>query len=94
MLTYWLPEVFFEILKSPLVDLMEKAILTISPTYNKYWRTEIITFLQGNYPTDDKVYAKRMQARIRPYTMIKDNYTRRVFVCLCSSPFLETKVKK
>jgi hypothetical protein len=63
--------VFFEILKAPSVDLMEKAILTVSPTYNKDWRTKIITFLQENYPTDDEVYVKRMQARTRAYKTIE-----------------------
>jgi hypothetical protein len=65
------PKVFFEILKAPSIDLKEKAILTISPTYNKDWRTKIITFVQGNYPTDDEVYVKRMQARTRPYKTIE-----------------------
>jgi hypothetical protein len=31
---------------------------------------EIITFLWENYPTDEEVYVKRMQARTRPYKMI------------------------
>jgi ribonuclease HI len=64
-------EVFFETLKAPLVELMERAVLTISPVQNKDWRTEIVSFVQGNYPSDDKAYIKRMQARIRPYMIIE-----------------------
>ena len=33
------PEVFFETLKAPSVELMERAMLTISPVHSKYWRT-------------------------------------------------------
>jgi hypothetical protein len=51
--------VFFEVLKAPLTDLMERAILTISPTHNKDWRAEIITFLRGNHPADDEAYIKK-----------------------------------
>jgi hypothetical protein len=54
-------EVFFETLKAPSVELMERVVLTISPMHNKDWRTEIVSFLQGNYPSNDKVYIKRMQ---------------------------------
>jgi hypothetical protein len=32
-------EVFFEVLKAPSVDLMERAILTVSPTHSDDWRT-------------------------------------------------------
>jgi hypothetical protein len=64
-------EVFFETLKAPSVELMERAVLTISPVHNKDWRTEIVSFLQDNYPLDDEVYIKRMQARTRPYMIIE-----------------------
>jgi hypothetical protein len=64
-------EVFFETLKSPLVELMERAVLTISHVHNEDWRTEIVSFLQGNYPSDDEAYIKRMQARTRPYMIIE-----------------------
>jgi hypothetical protein len=64
-------EVFFETLKAPSVELMERAVLTISPVHNEDWRTEIVSFLKGNYPLDDKAYIKRMQARIRPYIIIE-----------------------
>jgi ribonuclease HI len=64
-------EVFFETLKAPLVELMERVALTISHVHSKDWRTEIVSFLQGNYPSDDEVYIKRMQARTRPYMIIE-----------------------
>jgi hypothetical protein len=32
---------------------------------------ESITFLRGNHTVDDKAYAKRMQARTRPYKIIE-----------------------
>jgi hypothetical protein len=43
-------EVFFETIKPPSVELMERAVLTISRVHSKDWRTEIVSFLQGNYP--------------------------------------------
>jgi hypothetical protein len=63
-------EVFFEIIKAPSVELMERAVLTISPLHSKDWTTEIISFLQGNCLSDDDVYNKRMEARTRPYVII------------------------
>jgi hypothetical protein len=30
-----------------------------------------VSFLHGNYPSDDEVYMKRMHARIRPYVIIE-----------------------
>jgi hypothetical protein len=53
------------------MELMERAILIVSPTHSEDWRTETITFLQGNYPVDDEVYIKRMQARTRLYKVIE-----------------------
>jgi ribonuclease HI len=44
-------EVFFKTLKAPSVELMERAVLTISHVHCEDWRTEIISFLQGNYPS-------------------------------------------
>jgi hypothetical protein len=38
-------EVFFETIKAPLVELMERAVLTISPVHSEDWRTEIVSFL-------------------------------------------------
>jgi ribonuclease HI len=40
-------EVFFETIKAPSVELMERAVLAISPVHSEDWRTEIISFLQG-----------------------------------------------
>jgi hypothetical protein len=64
-------EVFFETIKAPLVELMERAVLTISPVHSEDWRTEIISFLQGNCLSDDETYNKRMEARTRPYVVIE-----------------------
>jgi hypothetical protein len=63
--------VFFEILKAPSVGLIERTVLSISPTHSEDWRTEIIVFLQGNHPSVDEAYIRRMQARTRPYMMIE-----------------------
>ena len=64
-------EVFFETFKAPSVELMERAMLIISPMHSEDWRTEIVSFLQGNYPSNDETYIKRMQARTRPYMIIE-----------------------
>jgi ribonuclease HI len=64
-------EVFFETIKAPSVELMERAVLVISPVHSEDWRTEIISFLQGNCLSDDEVYNKRMEARTRPYVIIE-----------------------
>jgi hypothetical protein len=64
-------KVFFETIKAPSMELMERAVLTISPVHSEDWRTEIASFLQGNYPSDDEVYIKRMEARTRPYMIIE-----------------------
>jgi hypothetical protein len=64
-------EVFFETIKAPSVELMDRAVLTISHVHSEDWRTEIISFLQGNCLSDDEVYNKRIEARTRPYVMIK-----------------------
>jgi ribonuclease HI len=47
-------EVFFETIKAPSIELMERAMLTISPVHSEDWRTEIISFLQGNCLSDDE----------------------------------------
>jgi ribonuclease HI len=52
-------EVFFETIKAPSVELMERAVLAISPVHSEDWRTEIISFLQGNCLSDDEVYNKK-----------------------------------
>jgi ribonuclease HI len=64
-------EVFFETIKAPSVELLERAVLTISPVHSEDWRTKIISFLQGNCLSDDEVYNKRMEARTRPYVIIE-----------------------
>jgi ribonuclease HI len=58
-------EVFFETIKAPSVELMERAVLTISSVYSEDWRIGIISFLQGNCLSDDEAYNKRIEARIR-----------------------------
>jgi hypothetical protein len=50
---------------------MEQAMLTISPVHSEDWRTEIVSFIQGNYPSGDETYIKRIQARTRPYMIIE-----------------------
>jgi ribonuclease HI len=64
-------KVFFEVIKAPSVELMERAVLTISPVHSEDWRTEIISFLQGNCLSSDEAYNKRMEARTRPYVIIE-----------------------
>jgi ribonuclease HI len=64
-------EIFFETIKAPSVELMERAVLTISRVDSEDWRTEIISFLQGNCLSDDETYNKRMEARTRPYVVIE-----------------------
>jgi hypothetical protein len=54
-----------------LVELIERVVLTISPMLSEDWNTEIVSFLQGNYPLDDEVYIKRLQVRTRPYVIIE-----------------------
>jgi hypothetical protein len=73
-------EIFFETLKAPSVELIERAVLTILPVHSKDWRTEIVSFLQGNYPSDDKVYIKMMHVRTRPYVIIEGNCSNKEFV--------------
>jgi hypothetical protein len=64
-------EVFFETIKAPSVELMERAVLTISSLHSEDRRTEIISFLQGNCLSSDEAYNKRMEARTRPYVIIE-----------------------
>jgi hypothetical protein len=75
-------EVFFETIKAPLVELMERAVLTISHVHSEDWRTEIVSFLQGNYFSDDEAYNKIMEARTRPYVIIEGELYKHV---VCSS---------
>jgi ribonuclease HI len=64
-------EVFFDTIKAPSVELMERAVLAISLVHSEDWRTEIISFLQGNCLSDDEAYNKRMEARTRSYVIIE-----------------------
>jgi ribonuclease HI len=64
-------EVFFETRKAPSLELMEREVLTISPVHSENWRTEIVSFIQGNYLSDDEAYIKRIEARTRPYVIIE-----------------------
>jgi ribonuclease HI len=64
-------EVYFETIKVPSVELMERALLTISLVHSEDWRSEIISFLQGNCLSDDEAYNKGMEARTRPYVIIE-----------------------
>jgi ribonuclease HI len=64
-------EVYFETIKVPSVELMERALLTISLVHSEDWRSEIISFLQGNCLSDDETYNKGMEARTRPYVIIE-----------------------
>jgi hypothetical protein len=65
---------------------MERAVLTISPVHSEDWRTEIVSFIQGNCLSDDEeVYNKRMEARARPYIIIQGELYKQK-VC---SPFLK-----
>jgi ribonuclease HI len=56
-------EVFFKTIRAPSVELLERAVLNISLVHSEDWRTEIISFLQGNYLSDDEAYNKRIEAR-------------------------------
>jgi ribonuclease HI len=78
-------EVFFETIKAPSVELMERAVLTISSVHSEDWRTEIISFLQGNCLSSDKAYNKRMEARTRPYVLIEGE----LYKCGVCSPLLK-----
>jgi hypothetical protein len=78
-------EVFFETIKAPSVELMARAVLTISLVHSEDWRTEIVSFLQGNCLSDDEAYIKRMEARTRPYIIIEGELYKQV-VC---SPLLK-----
>jgi hypothetical protein len=49
----------------------KEECLLFSPVHSEDWRTEIISFLQGNCLSDDEAYNKRMEARTRPYVIIE-----------------------
>jgi hypothetical protein len=84
-------EVFFETIKAPSVELMERAVLAISPVHSEDWRTEIISFIQGNFLLDDEAYNKRMETRTRPYVIIEGELYKHAGLCgshIGSMPFL------
>jgi len=64
------PEVFFEILKAPSVELQERAVLSISPVQSDDWRSEVIAFLSNNYSDEDEAWVTKMAQRIRQYKLI------------------------
>jgi hypothetical protein len=64
-------EVFFETIKAPSAELIERAVLRILPVHNEDWRTKIVSFLQGNCLSNDEAYNKRMEARTRTYVTIE-----------------------
>jgi hypothetical protein len=87
-------EVFFEIIKAPSIELLERAVLNISPVYSEDWRTEIISFLQGNFLSDDEAYNRRIEARARPYVIIEGELYKRgvcspLLKCLSRSEGIE-----
>jgi hypothetical protein len=86
-------EVFFETIKAPSVELMERAVLAISHVHSEDWRTEIISFLQGNCLSDDDVYNKTMEARTRPYVIIEGELYKHGVCSPYSSVYPEPKVK-
>jgi hypothetical protein len=71
---------------------MERSVLTISLVHSEDWRTEIISFLQGNCLSDDEAYNKRMEAMTKPYVMIEGNYISVESVLHSSSVYLEPRV--
>jgi hypothetical protein len=56
-------------------------VLNISLVYSEDWRTEIMSFLQGNFLSDDEAYQKRIAARACPYVIIEGELYKRG-VCL------------
>jgi hypothetical protein len=86
-------EVFFETIKAPSVELMERALLTISPVHSEDWRTEIVSFFQGKCLSDDEVYNKRMEARARPYVIIGEELYKQGACSPLLNVCLEPKVK-
>jgi ribonuclease HI len=85
-------EVFFETIKAPSVDLLERAVLNISPVYSEDWRTEIMSFLQGNFLSDDEAYQKRIAVRAHPYVIIKGELYKHGVFLHYSNVYPELKV--
>jgi ribonuclease HI len=70
-------KVFFETIKVPSVEFLERAVLNISPIFSEDSRTEIMSFLQGNFLSDNEAYIKRIEARARPYVIIEGELYKR-----------------
>jgi ribonuclease HI len=85
-------EVFFETIKAPSVDLLERAVLNISPVYSEDSRTEILSFLQGNFLSDDEAYHKRIAARAHPYVIIEGELYKHGVYLHYSNVYPELKV--
>jgi hypothetical protein len=90
----YLRKYFFEKIKAPSVELLKRAILNISPVYSEDWRTEIISFLQGNFLSDDEAYNKRVEAIAQPYVIIEGELYKRgvcspLLKCLSRSEGIE-----
>jgi hypothetical protein len=69
-------------------------VLAISLVHSEDWRTEIISFLQGNCLSDDEAYNMRMEARTRPYVIIegelyKNGVSSPIFKCLSRAEGIE-----
>jgi ribonuclease HI len=62
-------EVFFETIKAPSIELMERAVLIISPV--QIGGLKLYLSSQGNCLLDDEAYNKRMEARTRSYVIIE-----------------------
>jgi hypothetical protein len=78
-------EVFFETIKAPSVEFLERVVLAISPMHSEDWMTEIISFLQGKCLSDDEVYNKRMEERTSVAELPE------LFRLKCLSPALEAR---
>jgi hypothetical protein len=46
-------------------------VLTISLVHSEDWNIEIVSFLEGNFPSDNEAYIKRMEDTTRPYVIIE-----------------------
>jgi hypothetical protein len=60
---------------------MERVVLMISPLHSEDWRTEIISFLQGNCLSDDEAYNKRMEA-YNKRVVLMEAYNKRPYVII------------
>jgi hypothetical protein len=77
------PEVFFEVLRAPSVELQERVVLSISPVSSEDWRSEIIAYLCDEHHSDDEAWSTRMTQRTRQYKWSAENYTKRGSLLRC-----------